>query len=45
VKITDNHKIEAAQALANYVKNPSVDEIIPSPLDKKVADVIAGVIK
>jgi hypothetical protein len=27
------------------VENPSVDEIIPSPLDKWVADVIAGVIK
>jgi type III secretion system FlhB-like substrate exporter len=31
--------------LADYVKNPSVDEIIPSPLDKNVANVIAWVIK
>jgi len=45
VKITEEHKIEAAIALAEYVKNPTVDEIIPSPLDKGVADVIAGVIK
>ena len=45
VKITEEHKLQAAQALADYVKNPSVDEIIPSPLDKNVADVIAGVIK
>jgi hypothetical protein len=33
--------LQAAQALADYVKNPSVDEIIPSPLDKNVANVIA----
>ena len=45
VKITEDHKLAAAQALADYVKNPSVDEIIPSPLDKNVVDVIAGVIK
>jgi malate dehydrogenase (oxaloacetate-decarboxylating) len=45
VKITEEHKLEAAIALADYVENPSVDEIIPSPLDKWVADVIAGVIK
>ncbi len=45
VKITDEHKLKAAQALANYVKNPTLDEIIPSPLDKWVADVIASVIK
>ena len=45
VKITEEHKLEAAIALADYVENPSVDEIIPSPLDKWVADVIAGAIK
>lgn len=45
VKITEEHKLAAAIALAKYVKNPTVDEIIPSPLDKGVADVIAGVIK
>lgn len=44
-KITDDMKIDAALALANYVKNPSVDEIIPSPLDKNVANIIAWVIK
>ena len=44
IKITDVHKLHAAQALADYVKNPSVDEIIPSPLDKNVANVIASVI-
>jgi malate dehydrogenase (oxaloacetate-decarboxylating) len=45
VQITDDMKIAAAIALAWYVKNLTVDEIIPSPLDKWVADVIAGVIK
>jgi len=45
VQITDEHKIAAAEALANYVKNPREEKIIPSPLDKKVADVIANVIK
>ena len=45
VQITEEHKIAAAQALANYIKNPTEDEIIPSPLDKNVADIIASVIK
>lgn len=44
-QITEDMKINAAVALASYVKNPTVDEIIPSPLDKNVADVIASVIK
>lgn len=44
-QITEEMKINAAVALADYVKNPTVDEIIPSPLDKQVADVIAWVIK
>jgi malic enzyme len=38
-------KINAAIALANYVKNPTANEIIPSPLDKNVADIIAGVVR
>jgi malic enzyme len=38
-------KINAAISLANYVKNPTENEIIPSPLDKEVADVIASVVK
>ncbi len=45
VKITEQHKLQAAEALANYVKNPNENEIIPSALDKNVADVIANVIK
>lgn len=44
-KITDEHKITAAEALASYVKNPTPDEIIPSPLDKWVSKIIADSIK
>jgi hypothetical protein len=35
----------AAKTLAALVKNPSVDNIIPSPLEKWVADKIAESIK
>lgn len=45
VKITDEHKLEAANALANYVSNPTENEIIPSPLDKNIANIIANVIR
>jgi len=45
VEITEYHKLAAAKALADYVKNPTEDMIIPSPLDRWVADIIAWVIK
>lgn len=45
IKITDEHKLQAAFALANYVTNPTANEIIPSPLDKNIANIIASVIK
>jgi len=44
-QITDEMKINAAETLANYVKNPNEDNIIPSPLDKNVAKIIADSIK
>jgi len=44
-QITDEMKIKAAETLANYVKNPSEDNIIPSPLDKNVAKIIAEAIR
>ncbi len=44
-KITDEMKINAAVALANYVQNPTEDNIIPYALDKNVAFVIAESIK
>ena len=36
------HLIAVAQALADYVKTPSKDEIIPSALDKGVAQVVTS---
>ncbi len=39
--ITNSMKISAAFALASTVKNPTVDNILPSALDKNVAKVIA----
>ena len=40
-KITDEMKICAAEALASYVKSPDDEHILPDPLDKWVADVVA----
>ncbi len=39
--ITNSMKIGAAFALASTVKHPTVDNILPSPLDKRVAKIIA----
>ena len=44
-KITDDHKIAAAEALASLVENPSADEIIPSPFDERVVPAVAAVIR
>ncbi len=44
-KITDQHKIAAAEALAALVENPSADEVIPSPFDSRVVPAVAAVIK
>lgn len=46
IRIIDNKiKIAAAEAIASYVKNPTADKIIPSPLDKGVAKAVAEAIK
>lgn len=42
--ITDDHKLAAAQALASLVENPTAEEIIPSPFDKRVVPTISAVI-
>jgi len=34
-------KIAAAKALAKTVKNPGAENILPDPLDKNVASVVA----
>ena len=44
-KITDAHKIAAAEALAGLVDKPTEDEIIPCVQDKRLVPSIASVIK
>lgn len=44
-KITDQHKLAAAEALAALVESPTADEVIPSPFDKRVVPAVANVIK
>lgn len=43
-KITDDHKIAAAEALASLVDNPTPEEVIPSPFDDRVVPAVARVI-
>ncbi|OGY85386.1 MAG: malate dehydrogenase [Candidatus Kerfeldbacteria bacterium RIFOXYA2_FULL_38_24] len=40
-QITEEMKLAAADALANYVKNPTPENIIPDALDKNVVAVVA----
>lgn len=44
-KITDDHKLEAAKALANLVAEPTADKIIPGPFDPGVVEAVANVFK
>lgn len=44
-KITDEMKLKAAENLANAVKNPTIDKIIPSPFEDWIADLVADAIK
>ena len=43
-QITDEHKLAAAQAIAALVKNPTADEIVPSPFNQGLVPAIADVI-
>lgn len=43
-KITDEHKLAAARALAALVPNPTADKIIPGPFDPGVVEAVASVI-
>ncbi len=43
-KITDQHKVAAAEVIAGLVENPTADEIIPSVLDPRLVPSIAKVI-
>jgi len=44
-KITDTMKLKAAYALAELVKKPSAENIIPSVLDKKVMPAVAKAVR
>ncbi len=44
-KITDEHKIAAAEAIANLVDEPSAENIIPNVFDDRLVPAIAKVIK
>ncbi len=41
-KITDDHKLAAAEALANLVENPTTEFIIPNPFDEKIVTAVAN---
>lgn len=43
-KITDDHKIVAAEALASLVENPTADKVIPSPFDERVVPAVSKTI-
>ena len=44
-KITDQHKLAAAEALASLVENPTVDKVVPTAFDEGVVEAIANVIR
>ena len=44
-KITDQHKLAVAEALANLVENPTVDKVVPTAFDEGVVEAIANVIR
>lgn len=44
-KITDDHKIAAAETIASLVNNPTAENIIPSVFDERLVPAIASVIK
>lgn len=43
-KITDEHKLAAARAIASLVPNPAAEEIIPSPMHPDLVRTVAAVI-
>lgn len=44
-KITDQHKLAAAEALASLVETPTADEVIPSPFDERVVSAVSAIIR
>ncbi len=45
LRITEAMKLKAAETLASFVKRPTKDKILPSPLEKQVAKKISSAIK
>ncbi len=43
-KISEEMKIAAAHAIARYVKDPTPEKILPDPLDRGVAQVVAAAV-
>ena len=43
-RITDEMKIAAAHAIADYLKEPSPEKILPDPLDRGVARAVADAV-
>jgi malate dehydrogenase (oxaloacetate-decarboxylating) len=43
-KITDEHKLAAAKAIAGLVETPTPDTVIPSVFDERLVPTIAAVI-
>ena len=44
-KITEEMKIAAAHALADYVRDPTPDRVLPDPLDRKVAKAVGEAVE
>ena len=44
-KITEEHKLAAAEAIASLVENPAADQIIPPVFDERLVPTVAAVIR
>lgn len=44
-KITEEHKLAAAEAIASLVENPAADQIIPAVFDERLVPTVAAVIR
>jgi malate dehydrogenase (oxaloacetate-decarboxylating) len=44
-RITDEMKIAAAHAIADYIQNPTPDAILPDPLDRGIARAVAEAVR
>jgi malate dehydrogenase (oxaloacetate-decarboxylating) len=44
-KITDDHKVAAAEVIASLVETPDAEHIVPSVIDERLVPAIANVIR